>query len=420
MKRGRGAIASTRTAVRSTARSGSFSGSAENAAAPRGTTPERDAAAPGRSPFALTSTAAERPTSGAAIPETMRALRKVSAGPGFTLEHVPVPSIGRNEVLIRVKTVGLCGTDLHIYTWDHWAQRRVKPPLTIGHEFMGEVAAIGNAVKGVQVGDRVSAEGHIACGVCRLCRTGEADICEHVQTIGVDTDGSFADYIRMPESNVWKLDPSIPDSWAAVFDPLGNAVHTVMAAGVSAKSVVITGVGSIGLMAIPVARAAGASTVFAVDVNPQKLELAKRVGADATFSATQPDLVDDIITRTGGDGVDVLLEMSGSGQAINNGLAMLRDGGVAALLGIPSDEVEISLAERIIFKGLTVLGINGRRMFETWYQTQALVTSGRVDLTPIITHELRFEQFDEAFALMKSGEAARMALRVASLLMRQS
>ena len=347
-----------------------------------------------------------------AIPATMRALRKMSAGPGFTLEHIPVPSIGPSDVLIRVKTVGLCGTDQHIFAWDHWAERRVKPPLTIGHEFMGHVAAVGAAVKGVQVGDRVSAEGHIACGICTLCRTGQAHICEHVEIIGVDTDGAFADYIRMPESNVWKLDPSIPDSWAAVFDPLGNAVHTVMAADVSVKSVVITGVGSIGLMAIPVARAAGAAKVFAVDVNPQKLELAKRVGADATFSARQPDLVEDIIRRTNGDGVDVLLEMSGSGQAIDSGLAMVRNGGVAALLGIPSDDVEINLAERIIFKGLTVLGINGRTMFETWYQTQALVTSGRVDLTPIITHEMGFEDFASAFALMKSGEAAKIVLHV--------
>ena len=340
----------------------------------------------------------------------MRALRKTSAAPGFSLERVPVPAVGPNDVLIRVGSVGLCGTDLHIYTWDHWAQRRVKPPVTIGHEFMGTVAAVGSAVKAVAIGDRVSAEGHIACGVCSLCRTGQAHICEHVEIIGVDTDGAFADYIRMPESNVWKLDPSIPDSWAAVFDPLGNAVHTVMAAGVSVKSVVITGVGSIGLMAIPVARAAGAAKVFAVDVNPQKLALAKRVGADETFSATDPNLIDEIIGRTGGDGVDVLLEMSGSGSAINSGLAMVRNGGVAALLGIPSDEVEINLAERIIFKGLTVLGINGRRMFETWYQTQALVTSGRVDLTPIITHELPFEKYDDAFALMKSGEAAKIVL----------
>src|SRR5947209_2435401 len=363
-----------------------------------------------RSVGAMISTASERPSAAPAIPDTMRALRKTSAAPGFALQHIPVPSAGPNDVLIRVKTVGLCGTDLHIYGWDHWAERRVKPPLTIGHEFMGRVTAVGSAVRAVSVGDRVSAEGHLACGICTLCRTGQAHICEHVQIIGVDTDGAFADYIRMPESNVWKLDPAIPDSWAAVFDPLGNAVHTVMAAGVSTKSVAITGVGSIGLMAIPVARAAGAAKVFAIDVNPQKLELAKRVGADATFSATQPDLVNDIIARTGGDGVDVLLEMSGSGQAIDNGLAMVRNGGVAALLGIQSDWVENNLAERITFKGLTVLGINGRRMFETWYQTQALVTSGRVDLTPIITHELRFEDFDGAFALMKSGEAAKIVL----------
>jgi len=347
-----------------------------------------------------------------ALPATMRALRKSAPGPGFRLEHVPVPAIGPNDVLIRVKAAGLCGTDLHMYGWDHWAQRRVKPPLTIGHEFMGEVAAVGAAVTAFAPGDRVSAEGHIACGICSLCRTGQAHICEHVKIIGVDTDGAFADYIRMPESNVWKLDPSIPDSWAAVFDPLGNAVHTVMAADVSVKSVAITGVGSIGLMAIPVARAAGAAKVFAIDVNAQKLALAARVGADATFSATQPDLVEEIVRRTGGDGVDVLLEMSGSGSAIDNGLAMVRNGGVAALLGIPSDEIEINLAERIIFKGLTVLGINGRRMFETWYQTQALVTSGRVDLTPIITHELPFEQFDAAFDLMKSGAAAKIVLQL--------
>jgi molybdenum cofactor synthesis domain-containing protein len=218
-----------------------------------------------RRPRPMISTALDRPITAPAIPDTMRALRKMSAAPGFTLEHIPVPSIGPSDVLIRVKTVGLCGTDQHIYGWDHWAQRRVKPPLTIGHEFMGYVAAIGGAVKAVQVGDRVSAEGHLACGICTLCRTGQAHICEHVEIIGVDTEGAFADYIRIPESNVWKLDPSIPDSWAAVFDPLGNAVHTVMAADVSVKSVVITGVGSIGLMAIPVARAAGAAKVFAVD-----------------------------------------------------------------------------------------------------------------------------------------------------------
>ena len=346
------------------------------------------------------------------MPKTMRALVKTAAQEGLTLKEVPVPEIGPSDVLIRVEKVGVCGTDLHIYSWDKWAQNRIVPPLIVGHEFMGRVEAVGAAVKLVAPGDRVSAEGHIADYTCFLCRTGEAHICEKVKIIGVDRDGAFADYIAMPEVNVWKLDPSIPDEWAAIFDPLGNAVHTVMAAGVSTKSVIITGVGSIGLMAIPVARAAGASAVYAVDVNPAKLELAKRLGADETFDARDANLVDEILKRTNGDGADVLLEMSGSGQAIDSGLRMVRNGGRAALLGIPSDSININLAERIIFKGLTVLGINGRRMFETWYQTQALVKSGRVDLKPIITHVLPMEEFDNAFALMKSGEAAKIVLDV--------
>jgi len=344
------------------------------------------------------------------LPEAMRALRKVKPEAGFVLQEIPVPKLGPSDVLIRVEKAGVCGTDAHIYSWDKWAQSRLHPPLTIGHEFMGTVAAVGAAVRMVRVGDRVSAEGHIADGTCFLCRTGEAHICERVEIIGVDRDGAFADYIAMPESNVWPLDPAIPDEFAAIFDPLGNAVHTVMAAGVSVKSVVITGVGSIGLMAIPVARAAGASAVYAIDVNPAKLELAKKLGADETFSAVDPNLVAEIHERTNGDGADVLLEMSGSGQAIDNGLRMVRNGGTAALLGIPSDNINLNLAERIIFKGLRVLGINGRRMFETWYQTQALVRSGRVDLRPIITHVLPFEQFDRAFELMHSGEAAKIVL----------
>ena len=341
---------------------------------------------------------------------TMQALCKVKPEAGFVLQEVPIPEIGPTDVLIQVEKAGVCGTDLHIYSWDKWAQQRVHPPLVIGHEFMGRVVAIGDAVHAVAVGDRVSAEGHIADLTCVLCRTGNAHICERVKIIGVDRDGSFAEYIAMPEYNVWKLDPAIPDEYAAIFDPLGNAVHTVMAAGVSTKSVVITGVGSIGLMAIPVARAAGAAAVYAIDVNPAKLELAKRLGADETFDARDPDLIARIHKLTNGDGADVLLEMSGQGSAIDSGLQMLRNGGTAALLGIPSDNISINLAERIIFKGLTVLGINGRKMFETWYQTQALVKAGRIDLHPIITHVLPYTEFDKAFALMKSGEAAKIVL----------
>jgi len=344
------------------------------------------------------------------LPRTMKALSKLRPERGFVMNEVPVPSLGPTDVLIRVEKVGLCGTDHHIYAWDKWAQQRVKPPLVIGHEFMGTVAAIGSAVRSVQIGERVSAEGHIADLTCLLCRTGEAHICERVEIIGVDRDGAFAEYVAMPEYNVWRLDPAIPDEFAAIFDPLGNAVHTVMSAGVSAKSVVITGVGSIGLMAIPVARAAGASAVYAIDVNPAKLELATRLGADETFLATDPGVVADVRRRTNGDGADVLLEMSGSGSAIDTALKIVRNGGRAALLGIPSDNVNLNLAELIIFKGLTVLGINGRRMFETWYQTQALVKSGRVDLRPIITSVLPFADFDRAFELIESGTEAKVVL----------
>jgi threonine 3-dehydrogenase len=346
------------------------------------------------------------------IPARMTALRKLKPERGLVLQETAVPQPGPTDVLIKVRKAGICGTDGHIFGWDAWAQRRIHPPLTVGHEFMGTVAAAGEAVRGIVPGDRVSAEGHISCGACLLCRTGEAHICEHVQIIGVDCDGAFADYIRMPAVNVWPLDPEIPDDFGAIFDPLGNAVHTVMAAGVSAKSVVITGVGSIGLMAIPVARAAGAARVFAVDVNAEKLALAERVGADAVFDARDPNLVDEILRRTGGDGADVLLEMSGSASAIDSGLQLSRNGGRAALLGIPPDDVKINLAERIIFKGLTVLGINGRKMFETWYQTQALVKSGRVDLRPIITHRLPLEQYAEGFELMRSGKAAKIVFDV--------
>jgi len=342
----------------------------------------------------------------------MRALVKEAPGPGMVLKDVARPAIGPSDVLIRVRMAGICGTDGHIWNWDKWAQSRIHPPLIVGHEFMGYVAEVGPAVRSVAVGDRVSAEGHISCGTCLLCRTGQAYICEHVQIIGVDRDGCFAEFISMPEQNVWKLDPAVPDTWAAVFDPLGNAVHTVMAAGVSTKSVVITGVGSIGLMAIPVARAAGATKVIAVDVNPDKLKLASRLGADLVFNAASPDLARDVLEATNGDGADVLLEMSGSGSAINLGLSLVRNGGRAALLGLPSDNVNLNLAENIIFKGLTVLGINGRKMFETWYQTQALVVAGRVDLAPIITHVEPMAEFRRCFELLKEGKAAKIVMTV--------
>jgi len=342
----------------------------------------------------------------------MRALVKEKAGTGLTLAQAPLPRIGPTDVLVKVKKAGICGTDAHIWDWDKWSQSRIVPPVIVGHEFMGTVAAVGDAVRNVKVGDRVAAESHISCGHCLLCRTGQEYICERVRILGIDRDGAFADYVAVPEHNIWKLDPAVPDEWAAVFDPLGNAVHTVMAAGVSAKSVVITGVGSIGLMAIPVARAAGAARVIAIDINPDKLALAKKLGADEVFDARTPDLHDKVYAITGGHGADVLLEMSGSGAAINQGLSMVRNGGRAALLGLPSDNVSMNLAENIIFKGLTVLGINGRKMFETWYQMEAMVTAGRIDLKPIITHVLPLERYGEAFELLKDGKAVKVVIDV--------
>lgn len=344
------------------------------------------------------------------MPSLMNALVKPRPAPGFTLAEVPVPEVGPSDVLIRVEKAGLCGTDHHIYAWDAWAQHRVKPPVVVGHEFMGKVAAVGEAVRSVRVGERVSAEGHVADLTCLLCRTGNAHICEHVRIVGVDRDGAFAEYVAIPEYNVWRLDPAIPDEWAAIFDPVGNAVHTVMAAGVSVESVVVSGVGSIGLIAIQVARAAGALSVYAIDVNPARLELAKRLGADAAFLPTHADLAGEIRRLTGGDGAGVLLEMSGSGVAIDLGLTLLRNGGTAALLGIPADPITLDLAERVIFKGTKLLGINGRRMFETWYQAEALLKSGRVDLTPIVTHVLPYTEFDRAFELMEKGEAVKIVL----------
>jgi len=355
----------------------------------------------------------ERPHTGGAgskLPGVMPALRKVAPQAGFALQEIPLPQIGATDILIRVQMAGICGTDLHIYEWDRWAQHRVRPPITVGHEFMGTVAAVGAEVEGFTIDERVSAEGHIACGKCALCRTGEAHICNELRVIGVDRDGAFAHYIAMPQQNVWKLAATIPDQYAAVFDPLGNAVHSVMTAGVSGKTVLITGAGAIGLMAINVARAAGAVSVFAVDVRPEKLELAKRLGADEAFIAADPSWIEKLRSRTDGVGPDVLLEMSGSAAAIEQGLTALRNGGHAALLGLPPEKIRLDVAESIIFKGVTLYGIHGRRMFETWYQMQRMVKNRRIDLKPIITHVLPLESFDEAFGLLKAGTAAKIIL----------
>ena len=346
------------------------------------------------------------------IPQTMPALRKIHDAPGLTwCGEVSVPKYGPRDVLIRVTHAGICGTDRHIYEWDAWSQSRVRLGITTGHEFVGRVAAIGSAVTRTEVGQRVSAEGHIGCGVCEPCRTGNGHICEKVDILGIDRDGCFASFVAVPEENIWPVHPDIPDRIEAVFDPLGNAVHTVMSAGVSGRSVLVTGVGTIGLMAVTVARAAGASKILVTDVDTRRLQLAKQLGADEVFVAGDSNWVPHVRAATQNQGPHVLLEMSGHPSAIRNGFAALRNGGTAALLGLPARPVEIDLPNDIIFKGATVLGINGRKMFETWYQMENFLLSGRLNLDPIITHELDLADFEDGFRKMQSGEAIKVVLK---------
>lgn len=345
--------------------------------------------------------------------QTMRALYKHHAGEGLAFDAArPKPVCGPRDVLIRVKKVGICGTDRHIWEWDDWAAGRIPVGIVTGHEFVGIIEEIGSAVTRCKVGQRVSAEGHITAGVDYNSRTGNAHIARDTKILGIDRDGIFAEYVTVPEENVWLVHPSIPDKVAAVLDPLGNAVHTVMAAGVSAKSVLITGTGIIGLMAVTVARAAGAGRIFATDINPARRELAKKLGASDVFDPRNSGWIEDVRKGCRGEGVDVLLEMSGSPAAYDQGFTALRNGGIAALLGIPAKPPTFNITQHVVFKGATVLGINGRRMFETWYQMEELLISGKLQLDEVITHEFSLEDFQRAFKTMISGEGIKVVMSV--------
>lgn len=345
--------------------------------------------------------------------KTMRALYKHHAGEGLKFDPArekPVP--GPRDVLIRVSKVGICGTDRHIWEWDDWAAGRIPVGIVTGHEFVGVIESVGSAVTRYKPGLRVSAEGHITAGVDYNSRTGSAHIASDTRILGIDRDGVFADYVIVPEENVWPVHPKIPDKVAAVLDPLGNAVHTVMAAGVSAKSVLITGTGIIGLMAVTVARAAGAGRIFATDINPQRRELAKKLGALEVYDPRNSSWISDVKKACRNEGVDVLLEMSGSPAAYDQGFSALRNGGTAALLGIPAKPPTFNITQHVVFKGATVLGINGRRMFETWYQMEELLLSGKLELDDIITHEFPLEEFEKAFKTMISGEGIKVVMSV--------
>ncbi len=342
--------------------------------------------------------------------DTMLAVVKPNPAPGAEIRQVKVPDIGLTDVLVKVDVASVCGTDLHIYNWDPWAQNRIHPPLIPGHEFCGHVAAVGKEVTTVKEGDFVSAEMHVACGKCLQCRTGEAHICQNVKIIGVDANGAFAEYVVIPESNIWKLDPSIPKEYASILDPLGNAVHTVLAGDIAAKTVAITGTGPIGLFSIAVARACGATQIFAIETNKYRRAIAQQMKADFVIDPTVEDAKQIVMDATEGIGVDVVLEMAGHPSAIRTGFDILRRGGRISLLGIPSRPISLDFADDIIFKGATIQGINGRKMYQTWYQMTALLKAGKLDLHAVITDRLAMKDFNKGMERLRTGEASKILL----------
>ena len=341
----------------------------------------------------------------------MKALVKESAAPGFKLKDVAEPRIREDEVLIRVRRAGVCGTDVHIYDWDAWAKGRCKPPFVVGHEFAGDVVQVGRLVTDVKEGERVTAEGHIVDGRCLLCRTGNAHVCPFTKIIGVDRDGCFAEYISMPATNVWHLDNEISYDVGSIHDPMGNAFHTVLTADIPGAVVLITGCGPIGIFAVGICRAAGASQIIATDVNDTRLALAKEMGAN---HAVHPeDAVKLVKDATDQLGADVVLEMSGVPAAIHQAFALVRVGGRVQMLGIPSKKVDFDLATEVIFKGLTIYGVVGRRMYETWHQMTRFLRSCNFDPTPVITHRFPLDDADEAIRAIKSGEAGKVIFEIA-------
>ncbi len=338
----------------------------------------------------------------------MKALVKSKAERGLWLEEVPEPALGINDVLIRVRYTGICGTDVHIYQWDEWAQKTIRTPMTIGHEFVGKIVAVGSNVSDFFPGDVVSGEGHVVCGRCRNCLAGRRHLCAFARGVGVDREGAFAELIALPMSNIWRHNPDVNQEVAAIFDPFGNAVHTALSFPVLAEDVLITGAGPIGIMAIPVVQHAGARHVVVTDLNPFRLELARKMGATLAVNPNETPLA-EVQKRLGMvEGFDVGLEMSGSAQALRDMIANMSHGGKIAILGIPAKEVAIDWRQ-VIFSGLTLKGIYGREMYETWYRMTVMLESG-VDISPVITHRFSYRDFQQGFDAMVSGETGKVVL----------
>jgi len=339
----------------------------------------------------------------------MKALVKRHAEPGLWLEEIPEPQIGINDVLIRVDRTGICGTDLHIYNWDAWAQRTIPVPMAVGHEFVGEIVAVGSNVTDFFPGEIVSGEGHVVCGRCRNCLAGRRHLCAHTQGVGVNRPGAFAEYISLPMTNVWHHRPGIDLDVASIFDPLGNAVHTALSFDVLGEDVLITGAGPIGIMAAAVVRHAGARFVVITDVNEFRLELARKMGVDVALNVAHGGNLADVQKQLGmSEGFDVGLEMSGNPAAFRQMIDNLCHGGKIAMLGIPSQEIAIDW-NKVVFNMLTIKGIYGREMYETWYKMTVMLQSG-LDISPIITHRFGADEFEKGFEVMKSGNSGKVIL----------
>jgi threonine 3-dehydrogenase len=343
----------------------------------------------------------------------MKALVKSKAEPGLWLEDIPVPAIGINDVLIRVRYTGICGTDVHIFNWDEWAQKTIPVPMAIGHEFVGQIVEVGSNVNDFYPGDIVSGEGHVVCGRCRNCLAGRRHLCANTQGVGVNRPGAFAEFISLPMTNIWRHDPKINQEVAAIFDPFGNAVHTAFSFPVLGEDVLITGAGPIGIMAIPLVRHAGARHIVITDMNPFRLDLARKMGATLAVDPTQMPIT-EVQKKLGmAEGFDVGLEMSGNAQALRDMIANMAHGGKIAVLGIPAKEMSLDLRQ-VIFNMITLKGIYGREMYETWYKMSVLLESG-VDITPIITHRFRYDEFQKGFDAMISGQTGKVVLDWTSL-----
>ena len=341
----------------------------------------------------------------------MKAVVKTEPGYGAKLVEVDIPKIGPSQVLIKVTSTSICGTDLHIYAWDKWAESVIKTPQILGHEVAGEVVEIGAQVSKVKLGDFVSAETHIPCGHCYQCETGKQHVCNTMKILGVHVDGVFADYAVIEAVDIWLNDPAITPEFASVQEPLGNAIDTIYAGNVAAKNVLISGAGPIGLLAVGVAKVFGATKIIVSEPNSYRRDIARKMGADAVVDPTQEDLGYVVKHCTGGIGVDFVAEMSGHPVALNQSLKTICTGGSMAMLGFPADKVRIDLTNDVILKEITLIGITGRKMFKTWHIAKRLLKEKRLDLTPAITHQLPLEDFDQGMALMKSGNCAKIILK---------